>query len=134
MNRRGFIRRLVGAAAVIPFVPACDFESNNDAPPPALEDNGPDPPSANATPAGAGVLAYRLSVRRNRASNAAKLHAANKVFATAAAAKAGRAHPRDSSRVVSIVVTRAKYDFWFRGGDVIDLRHFPLAPIGPLPE
>jgi len=70
------------------------------------------------------AVAYRLSTRGRRASGAAKAHAANKRFASRAAADAGRAHPGDRARVVAIDVSRARWDAWFGGGaEVIDLRH-----------
>ena len=70
------------------------------------------------------AVAFRLSTRGiNTASNAAKAHAANKRFATAAAAEANRAHPGDPSRVVSIHVSEATWNAWFGGGaQVVDLR------------
>ena len=59
---------------------------------------------------------YRLSARGKRASNAAKANAANKLFATQAAAEAGRAHPGDRSVVVPLDVSPATWDQLFLGG------------------
>ena len=73
------------------------------------------------------VVVYRLSTRGvSSASNAAKIHAANKRFATMAAADAGRAHPGDKSKIVPLTISRATYELWFGSGagqtDVADLR------------
>ena len=70
------------------------------------------------------LLVYRLSVRGRRGSNAAKLHNANLLFATAEAADANRAHPGDRSKVVSIVVNPDEFDrlFTSRGSQIADLR------------
>jgi len=70
------------------------------------------------------TVAYRLSTRGRRASNAAKAHAANKRFRTRASADLVRAHMGDRSRVVRIDVSARTWDSWFGGGaDVADLRH-----------
>ena len=68
--------------------------------------------------------AWQLSTRGvASASNAAKAHAANKRFVSAAAADAGRAHSGDKSRIVQIDVSPATWQQWFGGGfDVVDLR------------
>jgi len=70
------------------------------------------------------AVAFRLSTRGvDTASNAAKANAANKRFATAAAADAGRAHPGDNARIVTINVSQATWEAWFGGGaQVVDLR------------
>ncbi|MGH7789298.1 MAG: hypothetical protein ACRERC_20680 [Candidatus Binatia bacterium] len=82
--------------------------------------------TAVAAPQGATgpVTIYRLSVRGRRGSNAAKLHNANLLFATAEAADANRAHPGDHSRVVSLVVNADEFDRLFTSRDslVADLR------------
>ena len=68
---------------------------------------------------------YRLSTRGQRASNAAKANAANKLFATAADAEAGRAHPGDKARVVPLDTKPETWDLLFQDGArrVIDLRN-----------
>ena len=68
--------------------------------------------------------AWQLSTRKvSGASNAAKSHAGNKRFVSAAAADANRAHAGDHSRIVTIDITPATWDTWFGGGlDCIDLR------------
>ena len=80
----------------------------------------------DAPPGGAGTqnVAYRLSTKGKRASNAAKANAANKLFATPAAAEAGRAHPGDPSRVVTVDLSEAAWMQYFSSGnDAVDLRH-----------
>ncbi len=79
---------------------------------------------------GIGVLpnrfVYCLSLRGRRGSNAAKRNAAYKRFATVAAAEAGRAHPGDNARVVSVPISEAQWQAWFgNGAQVIDLRNAP---------
>lgn len=76
-------------------------------------------PTSGAAPSRS---AYRLSGRGRRISNAAKKHNANKLFATAEAAEGHRAHPGDTSRVVSIDVSDAFYRQLFADGDIADLR------------
>jgi hypothetical protein len=68
--------------------------------------------------------AWMLSTRNvSGASNAAKAHGASKRFVSAAAADAGRAHPGDNSRVVSVDIAEATWTTWFGGGlDGVDLR------------
>jgi len=68
--------------------------------------------------------AWQLSTRNvSGASNAAKRHAANKRFVSAAAADAGRAHAGDNSRVVSVDISPATWMLWFgSGADATDLR------------
>ena len=70
----------------------------------------------------ANAVAYRLSTRGLRASRASRANAANKRFVSRAAAEAGRAHPGDPARVVTIDVSRAQRDAWFgRGSTRVDL-------------
>ena len=67
--------------------------------------------------------AYRLSTKGKRASRAAKINAANKLFATPAAAELGRAHPGDNSAVVPVDLSEARWMQYFgAGADTIDLR------------
>ena len=82
------------------------------------------PGPAPFTPEVDKTTAWRLSTRNvDGASNAAKGHAANKRFASAAVADANRAHPGDKSRVVPIDVSEAMWDVWFgTGQDMVDLR------------
>lgn len=69
-------------------------------------------------------VAYRLSTKGKRVSNAAKANAANKLFVTPAAAEAGRAHPGDTSRIVRVDLSEAAWMQYFGGGDdTVDLRH-----------
>jgi len=67
---------------------------------------------------------FRLSVRGRRGSNAAKLHNANMLFATAEAADQHRAHPGDRSRIVQILVNDDEFDRLFssRTSEIADLR------------
>jgi len=75
-------------------------------------------------PGGSGYVAYRLSTKSKRTSNAAKKNAANKLFATAAAADAGRAHPGDASDIVMVDLSEARWMQLFGGGGLVaDLRH-----------
>lgn len=59
---------------------------------------------------------YALSGRGRRISNAAKSHNANMWFASAADALANRAHPGDTSKVVTIDTTKSFYDSLFGDG------------------
>lgn len=73
---------------------------------------------------GTQFVAYRLSTKGKRASNAAKKNAANKLFATPTAADLGRAHPGDGSDIVRIDLSEARWTALFGGGaDTADLRH-----------
>lgn len=72
---------------------------------------------------GKGVKVYIRSGRGKRVSNAAKSHNHNFIYATRAAALANPAHPGDKSKVVSIVISQARYDELFPGfRQVADLR------------
>lgn len=74
---------------------------------------------------GGAATAYKLSLRGRRGSNAAKNHNANFLFATPEAADANRAHPGDNSRIVSVPISRARFNELFRGNSsVADLRDF----------
>jgi hypothetical protein len=77
-----------------------------------------------SNPAVQQTKAFRLSTRGvSSASNAAKAHAANKRFPSAAIADANRAHPGDKSRIVAIDVSPATWNLWFGGGrSIVDLR------------
>jgi len=70
------------------------------------------------------TTAWRLSTRNVAgASNAAKCHAANKRFDSAANADANRAHSGDKSRVVPIDISESMWDAWFGTGvNMVDLR------------
>ena len=70
--------------------------------------------------------AFKLSVRGRRASNAAKSHNANFLFRTFQAADTNRAHPGDNSRIVTVVISGARFNELFDNGnrDVADLRDF----------
>src|SRR5512143_3171525 len=70
------------------------------------------------------IVIYRLSLRGRRGSKAGKLHNANLLFATQAAADANRAHPGDNSRIVGVVVRADEFDrlFTSRNSQVADLR------------
>ena len=75
---------------------------------------------------------YRLSLRRQRGSRAAKLHNANMRFATEAAANLHRAHPGDRSRIVPLTVNDAVFRRLFpsANSEVADLRKITLGCIG----
>jgi hypothetical protein len=83
-------------------------------------------PAAALAPRGAGTprMIFKLSLRGRRGSIAGKLHNANLLFATSAAADANRAHPGDNSRIVQIVVSEDEFDrlFTSRGSEIADLR------------
>jgi len=70
------------------------------------------------------TVMFRLSTKGQRASNAAKANAANKLFATIAAAENGRAHPGDRSKVVPLDVSPPTWQMYFQGGQrlAVDLR------------
>ncbi len=106
ITRRDFIK-LSSAVAAVAFVGvSCDGGDGN-----------------QSTPEGT-VLAYRLSLRGRRGSNAAKIHNANHLFLTPQAADQNRAHPGDNSRIVSIELSEAKFNELFQNGalGVVDLR------------
>ena len=68
-------------------------------------------------------VAYRLSTKGRRASTAAKINAANKLFVSPAAADLGRAHPGDTSAIVRLDISEARWMQLFGGGAVVaDLR------------
>jgi hypothetical protein len=75
---------------------------------------------------GGSTTAYKLSLRGRRGSNAAKNHNANFLFATIEAADKNRAHPGDNSRIVPVLINRARFDQLFNNGNtaVADLRNF----------
>jgi hypothetical protein len=63
-----------------------------------------------------------LSGRGRRVSQAAKRHNANKLFASADLARRHRAHPGDTSEVVSVQVSPEFHQLVFADGDIADLR------------
>ena len=65
---------------------------------------------------GGGAIAYRRSGRGRRISNAAKKHNANRLYATAAAAKRDQPHAGDKSKVVAVTIPQRKFDRLFAGG------------------
>jgi len=70
------------------------------------------------------VPAFKRSAGGRRISNAAKKHNANHLYATFAAAQADAAHPGDHSKVVQVILSRARFDQLFGGGNLsVDLRH-----------
>ena len=70
------------------------------------------------------AVVYRRSCRGLHASNAAKKHSANRLYATVAAATQDVAHPGDNAKVVSLVMSKSKFDRLFKGGRlIVDLRH-----------
>lgn len=78
------------------------------------------------------IVIYCLSARgRRRVSRAARKNAANKRFRTIEAARRGRAHRGDATRLSTLIVDRKEYTRLFvRGGkgrerllDAVDLRH-----------
>lgn len=99
LTRRGFLGVAAGAAALVSV--GC-----------------PQTPPAQGS-----ITAYMRSGRGKRVSNAAKLHNHNHLYATRAAALADPAHPGDKSKVVSVVISKARYDRLFAGNrQVVDLR------------
>jgi len=71
---------------------------------------------------GATVM-YRRSTRGIRASQAARAHAANRLYRTLDAAAADPAHPGDRARVVPLDVSRKRWLELFGGGaEVFDYR------------
>jgi len=76
-----------------------------------------------APPLSGSTLLFKRSVRSKRASRAAKLHAANRVYATALAAASDPAHPGDNADVVRIDTTRETWRMYFgSGAQVYDYR------------
>lgn len=73
---------------------------------------------------GGSTTVYKLSLRGLRGSNAAKNHNANHLFATSEAADTNRAHPGDNSRIVPVVISRARFNQLFNNGNtaIADLR------------
>ena len=72
---------------------------------------------------GGGAVAYRRSGRGRRISKAAKMHNANRLYATAAAAKRDQPHAGDKSKVVAVTIPQSKFDRLFAGGrERADLR------------
>jgi hypothetical protein len=91
------------------------------------------PRSSRAVPGSAqNHVIFRLSLRGRRGSQAAKLHNANMLFASAAAADLHRAHPGDRSRIVQLTVDDARFMrlFPLPGDTVADLRGVTLGCIG----
>ena len=82
--------------------------------------------SGGTAPGGGGetqFVAYRLSTKGKRASTASKINAANKLFATPAAADLGRAHPGDRAAIVRLDLSEARWTQLFGSGlDTVDLR------------
>ena len=87
-------------------------------------DNGETPIDVDdVAVSGNGVVILRRAGRSRRISNAAKKHNANRLYATVAAAQSDPAHPGDNSKIVPVVVSRARFEELFGGGRVIaDLR------------
>ena len=106
LSRRGFL--LASGAASITLLAGC---GSNDA-------FMPISPGVDQT------KMWRLSTRGvPSASNAAKSHAANMRFVSAAAADLGRAHPGDKSRIVPLDISPTVWDQYFGGGfEMVDLR------------
>jgi len=75
---------------------------------------------------GGAKTVYKLSLRGRRGSNAAKNHDANFLFATTEAADQNRAHPGDNSRIVPVLISKARFNQLFNNGNaaVADLRNF----------
>ncbi len=67
--------------------------------------------------------AFRRSGRGGHVSNAAKMHNANRVYATQAAALSDPAHPGDRSKVVRITLSGQRHAELFNNDNLIaDLR------------
>jgi hypothetical protein len=76
-----------------------------------------------AASGGGGAIAYRRSGRGRRISKAAKMHNANRLYATAAAARRDQPHAGDKSKVVAVTIPQSKFDQLFGGGQAsVDLR------------
>ncbi len=103
LTRRGFL--VAGSAVALGALAGCGSGGGDSVPPDMTK-------------------AYRLSTRGvGTASNAAKLHAANLRFVSAAAADANRAHAGDRSNIVPIDIKPATWELWFGGGaGQVDLR------------
>ena len=93
-------------------------------PGPMPDDGGGDVSNADDTMAsGNGVVAFGRAGGGRRISNAAKKHNANRLYATSEAALGDPAHPGDNSKVVSVVISRERFDSFFgHGRTVVDLR------------
>lgn len=104
-TRREFFK-LSGAAVALLFI-SCDDSSSRSGPNGTRE-------------------VFKLSLRGRRGSNAAKSHNANFLFRTFQAADTNRAHPGDNSRIVTVVISRERFNELFDNGnaDVADLRDF----------
>ncbi len=82
--------------------------------------------SGTQTGAGGTRTVFKLSLRGRRGSNAAKSHNANHLFRTFQAADTNRAHPGDNSRIVTVEISRDRFNELFDNGntEVADLRDF----------
>jgi hypothetical protein len=82
--------------------------------------------SGTQTGPGGTRTVFRLSLRGRRGSNAAKSHNANHLFSTFQAADGNRAHPGDNSRIVTVEISRDRFNELFDNGgtEVADLRDF----------
>lgn len=110
LSRRGFLAAAGAAAATTAaggLLTACGSGGG-----------GGDP-----TPGVVSTVLWRRSTDGQRASRAAKAHAANRLYATRAAALADPAHPGDDAKVVRLDTTAARYRELFGDGSrVVDLR------------
>jgi len=108
LTRREFLELSGAVAATAVIAVSCDSSNNQD-----------------SAPLGT-MTVFCLSLRGRRGSRAAKSHNANKGFATRRAADQNRAHPGDNSRIVSKIVSEARFNQLFTNGTttVADRRDF----------
>lgn len=114
LRRREFIA--LGGLALLGAVPLLSSCANSG-------DSAPVP----VAPQG-GTVVYRLSSRGRRTSRAAKVHNANRLFSTMAAADHDRAHPGDTSRIVPVTISNEAFARLFQqaGVSAVDLRKVRL--------
>jgi hypothetical protein len=70
-------------------------------------------------PNGRGIEVYRRTGRNGHLSNAAKKHAANRLYRTRDVASLDLAHPGDRAKVVSVTISSTMFAKLFSGGKLI---------------
>ena len=82
--------------------------------------------SGSGSGANGSRTAFKLSLRGRRGSNAGKSYNANHLYRTFEAADTNRAHSGDNSRIVTVDISRERFNELFDNGntDVADLRDF----------
>jgi len=69
------------------------------------------------------VTVFRRSARGRRVSKAAKKHAANHLYSTMQAALFDVAHPGDNCKIVTVTISRNRFNRWFTNNRTsVDLR------------